>query len=155
MSKEIAVTKKQKNIALSTATQSEIAIAQRKSSQVEIGLAARKFPAIMNRDGTPVLNKDGSQKYASEKGWTLKVNIKTKELCGFSCKEIDQVEDVLLSDWILSIRKKTVRMCNNFTKGLKVLFVDEYENFKRRVDDVIEHSWRNFQQEMKDLEVTQ
>jgi hypothetical protein len=152
MSKELALTKKQKALILGEASQAEISIAQRRASQIEVGLAARKFPAIMNRDGTPVLNKDGSQKYASEKGWTLKINTKTKELCGFSCREIDKVEDILLSDWILSVRKKTVRMCNNFTKGLTVLFVDEYENFKKRVDAVIYRSWHNFQQEMKELE---
>lgn len=152
MSKEVAISKKDKALALSNASTAEIAIAQRKSLQIEIGLAVRKFPAIMNRDGTPVLNEDGSQKYASEKGWTIKVNNKTKDLCGFSCSDIDKVEDVLLSDWILSVRKKTVRMCNNFTKGLTVLFVDEYENFKKRVDDVIEKSWRDFQAEMRELE---
>ena len=153
MSKEVAVTKKQKALILGESSQTEISVAQRKASQIEVGLAAKRFPPIMNRDGTPVLNRDGSQKYASEKGWTIKVNTKTKELCGFSCSDIDKVEDILLSDWILSVRKKTVRMCNNFTHGLNALFVDEYEIFKKQVDAVIEKSWRNFESEMKDLEV--
>jgi hypothetical protein len=49
-------------------------------------------------------------------------------------------------------RKKTVLMCGRFCSGLEFLYEDEYENFKKRVDDAIEMSWRNFESEMKFME---
>ena len=152
MSKALALTSKQKALVLSGLSTADLSIAQRRASQIEIGLTVRKFPPIFNRDGTPVFDKDGKQKCANEKGWTIKVNVKTKDLCGFSCSDIDQVKDTLLSDWILSVRKKTTRMCENFTTGKDMLFVDDYENFKKRVDDAIENQWKNFQSEIKEME---
>lgn len=151
MSKEIAISKKDKALAIKASSATEIAIAQRKAAQIELGQAIKKFPPLMNRDGTPVLDKQGNQKYASEKGWTLKINSKTKELCSFSCDEINKAQDVLLSDWILSVRKKVTKMCIDFCSKVEVLFIDDYEKFKKRVDEVIEFSWRSYQAEILEM----
>jgi hypothetical protein len=153
MSKEIAISKKDKALAVKSMTTFELKAELRKSTAIDVGLAVKKFPRIINRDGTPVIDKKtGKQKYANDVGFQKKINVAIKKHIGYYCDEIDKSENYLLSDWVLATRTKVTMSCNMFCKGKEFIYVDDYENFKEKIDCDMQHYYNTFKSDLEQME---
>ena len=146
MIKEVAVTKKQKALVIKDMTTFELACCERKS--VLQGLKTEIETA-------PVISLENGQfKQPDAKGWQLKISNKIIKVFGNSCKDIDLIENVFLSNAVRNIRLEITELWKIY-KNKSDFSETAYNNLLLKADELIESAKEHFDNRMEKLGISQ
>jgi hypothetical protein len=144
MSKGVAVSKKDKALAVKSMTSFELAVCERKSVLQDLKAEIEAAPKIM------LLN--GKTKEVSAKGWQLKISNKIIQCFGKSCKDIDAIQDIFLSNTVRAIRYECTELWRRFKQAGDFTEL-AYNKLKKKADALIESAKRIHDFRMNELDV--
>jgi hypothetical protein len=142
MSKEIAISKKDKALAVKSMTTFELAVCERKSVLQDLKTQIETAPVISL--------ENGEFKQPDAKGWQLKISNKIIRVFGNSCKDIDMIENVFLSNAVRNIRLEMTELWKMF-KDKSDFSETAYNNLLLKADELIESAKEHFDNRMEKL----
>lgn len=142
MSKELAISKSTR-LAVKDLSASQLAVIERKAVYTELQQDAKTLPTIS-------LN-NGKAKQPSAKGLFMKMNTKVIEVFGESCKDIDSIGDIFLSNTVRAIRLEIKDTWQKF-KDAGDYSEHAYDRMKKKMDKLIESAKRIHDFRMSELE---
>lgn len=83
-----------------------------------------------NPDGTPLLDETGDMKKPNGAGLMISFNKAVKDSFGYSCDEIDQIEDAYLCNAVRALREDFILIMNYYIQHWKGS-MDKYSEMKR------------------------
>ena len=143
MSKEIAINKKDKALAVKELTTNELAILERKSAYQDVRQKAKLLPSITL--------DNGDSKVPNAAGLIKKMNNKVVQVFGESCKDIDAIQDIVASNEIRAIRNMVLDLWNKF-ESRGDFSECAYESMKKTMDSLIEISFESYKVKKQILE---
>lgn len=146
MSKELVLTKKQKALVVKDMTTFELACCERKSVLQGLKTEIETSPIIAL--------ENGDFKQPDAKGWQLKISNKIIMAFGKSCKDIDTIEDVFLSNAVRNIRLEMTEIWKMF-KNKSDFSETAYNNLLLKADELIESAKEHFDNRMEKLGINQ
>lgn len=144
MSKEIAISKKDKALAVKSMSSFELAVCERKAVLQDLKTEIETAPKITL--------SNGESKEISAKGWQLKISNKIIECFGITCKDIDKIQDVFLSNTVRAIRLECTELWKRFKQAGDFSEL-AYNKLKKKADALIESAKRIHDRRMEELEV--
>lgn len=146
MSKDVAVSKKDKALAIKSMTSFELAVCERKSVLQDLKAEIETAPIISL--------ENGETKKPDAKGWQMKISNKIIRVFGQSCKDIDQIENVFLSNVVRNIRLETTEIWRMF-KNASDYSETAYNNLLLKADELIESAKEQYDNRMQRLGINQ
>lgn len=142
MSKEITISKKQKQLAVKNLSTFEISQLERKSVLNDLKAEIETAPVISL--------ENGDFKQPDAKGWQMKISNKIIRVFGQSCKDIDCVENVFLSSVVRNIRLETTEIWRMFKRAGDYSEY-AYNNLLLKADELIESAKEHYDNRMMRL----
>ena len=142
MSKVVAISKKDKALAVKSMTTFELAVCERKSVLQGLKTEIESAPVISL--------ENGEFKQPDAKGWQLKISNKIIKVFGNSCKDIDKIENVFLSNTVRNIRLEMTELWKMF-KDKSDFSEVAYNNLLLKTDELIESAKEHFDNRMEKL----
>jgi hypothetical protein len=142
MSKVVAISKKDKALAVKSMTTFELAACERKAVLQDLKTEIENAPVISL--------ENGEFKQPDAKGWQLKISNKIIKAFGNSCKDIDRIENVFLSNAVRNIRLEMTELWKMF-KDKSDFSETAYNNLLLKADELIESAKEHFDNRMEKL----
>ncbi len=137
------IVRKNTKLALKDLTSSQLAVAERKAVYTELQQDVKELPIVQL--------ENGKTKQPSAKGLMMKINVKVVETFGTSCKDIDAIDDIFLSNTIRAIRLEIKEILKRYKNAGDCSEI-AYERTKKKMDKIVESAKRVHDFRMSELE---
>jgi hypothetical protein len=143
MSKDISLTKKQKQLVISELTRVERAVLDRKASHTALTNAVSDLPDY--------LDKGGALQKPNKEMLVRSFYKRIKDKFGMSCEEIDLNENVMMCNAVRTLREDGEYIISQYLKvwnGTQL----QYDAMKAKLRNLVDSTKTGFDHRMKELE---
>ena len=144
MSKYVALTKKQKELAISQLTRVERAVLDRKASHTLLTNAVSDLPDY--------LDKDGALQKPNKEMLVRSFYKRIKDKFGMSCEEIDLNENVMMCNAVRALREDGEYIISQYLKAWNGT-QPQYDEMKAKLRLLVDSTKTGFDYRMNELEL--